>query len=56
MKILNSFFPKVRYYQNEKRLGFFAARYKRHLKNAASCTELRKFMTSKVVKQIKPIG
>ena len=56
MKILDSHFSKVQgIIKNRQKLDSFDIHYKKHLKTTASCTNLRKFMTLKVVKQIKSI-
>ena len=34
----------------------FAAHFEQHFNTAMSCTDIRKYMTFKVVKQINPIG
>ena len=56
MKILDSHFSKFQgIIKNIQKLDSFAAHYKQHIKPTAPCTYLRKFMTLKVVKQIKLI-
>ena len=42
--------------KNEKKSDSFAAHFEKHLNATMSCTDLRKYMTFQVVKQINLIG
>ena len=42
--------------KNEKKSDLFAAHFVQHFKTTTSCTDLRKYMTFKVVNQLNPIG
>ena len=56
MKILDSHLSKFQgIIKNRQNLESFDIHYKKHLKTTASCTDIRKFMTLKVVKHSKPI-
>ena len=42
--------------KNGQKLGSFAAHFVQHFNTTTSCTDLRKYITFKVVNQINPIG
>ena len=46
----------LRLLKNVQKSDSFAAHYEQHFDATTSCTDLRKYMTLKVVKQLKPIG
>ena len=57
MKILNSCFYKVQGITKHRwNLDLFAAHHKKQLKTTASYTDLRKFMTLKLDRQLKLNG
>ena len=54
--MLDDHFSKVQgIIKKRQKLDSFADHYKQQLKTTVSCTDLRKFITLKVVKQIKQI-
>ena len=56
-KIMDGHFSDHLYLlKNGKIYNSFSAHFEQHFKSTTSCTELHKFMTFKVVKQINPIG
>ena len=46
----------LRLLNNGQKSDSFADHFVQHFNNIMSCTDLRKYMTFKVVKQINPIG
>ena len=56
-KILDGQFSNLlRLLNNGQKSDSFADHFVQHFNNIMSCTDLRKYMTFKVVKQINPIG
>ena len=44
----------IRLLKNEQKLNLFSAHFEQHVNATTSCTDLRKYMTFKVVKQLNP--